>query len=91
MAVSNMPRAKEFYADKLGLKITQDYRQDDDNWWVSLTSPGGGATITLARAKEKIPASAGGVKPGTLALYFTTPDIAASHKELDGKGVKINE
>jgi catechol 2,3-dioxygenase-like lactoylglutathione lyase family enzyme len=30
MTVSDMPTAKEFYADKLGLKVTQDYRQDDD-------------------------------------------------------------
>ncbi|HEX2983978.1 MAG TPA: VOC family protein [Ignavibacteriales bacterium] len=31
--VKNMPKAKEFYADKLGLKIVNDYRQDDDHWW----------------------------------------------------------
>jgi catechol 2,3-dioxygenase-like lactoylglutathione lyase family enzyme len=30
MAVSNMPKAKAFYVDKLGLKITTDYHQDDE-------------------------------------------------------------
>jgi catechol 2,3-dioxygenase-like lactoylglutathione lyase family enzyme len=84
MAVSDMPKAKEFYAEKLGLKITQDYRQDDSNWWVSLTLPEGGVTITLSTFH-------GNTKPGTMNLYFATSDVAASHKELSGKGVKANE
>jgi len=29
MAVSDMDKAKEFYVDKLGFKVTNDYRQDD--------------------------------------------------------------
>jgi len=40
MAVSDMPKAKAFYADTLGLKVTKDYRQDDKNWWVWLNLPG---------------------------------------------------
>jgi len=85
--VSNMPKSKEFYADKLGLKITTDYRIDDNNWWVSLTPPEGGATLTLARASA-YPES---IKPGTLSLYFETSDIVATHKELSGKGVEVND
>ena len=85
--VSDMATAKAFYADKLGFKITTDYRQDDDNWWVTLALPEGGATITLSRASV----SPESTKPGTLAMYFETADIAASHKELSGKGVKVNE
>ena len=46
LAVSDMPKAKAFYADKLGWKVTTDYRQDDDNWWVSLNLPEGGASMT---------------------------------------------
>jgi catechol 2,3-dioxygenase-like lactoylglutathione lyase family enzyme len=46
MAVSDMPKAKEFYGDRLGLKVVKDYRRDDDNWWVALTLPEGGASIT---------------------------------------------
>jgi catechol 2,3-dioxygenase-like lactoylglutathione lyase family enzyme len=91
MSVSDMPKAKAFYADKLGMNVATDYRQDDDNWWVSLTLPGGGATITLARAKDHVPASIEGMKPGTMALYFATSDIAAAHKALRDKGVKVNE
>ena len=86
MNVGDMPKAKEFYADKLGLKVTTDYRKDDDNWWVTLASPEGGASITLARATGYE-----NMKPGTMTLYFETSDIDAANKELSSKGVKVNE
>ena len=84
MIVSDMPKAKAFYADKLGLKVTKDYRQDDDHWWVSLTLPEGGVTITLTTFHETF-------KHGTMTLYFATADIAAANKELRDRGVKVNE
>jgi catechol 2,3-dioxygenase-like lactoylglutathione lyase family enzyme len=83
MAVSDMPKAKEFYVDKLGLKVTQDYRQDDNNWWVSLALPDNGVTITLSTFH-------GNTKPGTMNLYFATSDVAAAHKMLSDKRVKVN-
>ena len=82
--VSDMPKAKAFYADQLGLKVTTDYRQDDNRWWVSLSFPEGGVTITLTTYHENF-------KPGTTTLYFATADITAAHKELSDKGVKLNE
>lgn len=84
MVVSNMPKAKEFYADKFGLKVVKDYRQDDDHWWVSVGFPEGGASITLTTYKE-------GGKPGMMTLWFETSDIAAAHKELVDKGVEVND
>ncbi len=84
MIVGDMPKAKAFYAGKLGLKVTTDYRQDDDHWWVSLTLPEGGVTITITTFHENF-------KPGTMALYFATADIAVAHKELNDKGVKVND
>ena len=47
IVVSDMPKAKDFYADKLGFKVVTDYRQDDDNWWVGLAAPEGGAISAL--------------------------------------------
>jgi predicted enzyme related to lactoylglutathione lyase len=85
LAVSDMPKAKAFYADTLGLKITKDYRQDDKNWWVTLTTPDGGVSINLARYGEYI------TKPGTVGLYFKTSDLAAAHEELSQKGAKVND
>jgi len=84
LPVSDMHKAKEFYGDKLGLKIVQDYRQDDNNWWVSLTAPESGVTITLSTHHGKM-------KPGNITMYFATSDVAAAHKELSGKGVKVND
>ena len=84
--VRDMSKAKAFYADKLGLKVTTDYRQDDNNWWVSLASDEDGTSITLSRAT-----GFENTKPGTLTVYFETSDIAAAYKELSDKGVKVNE
>ena len=88
VVVSDMKRAKEFYAEKLGLEVATDYRQNDDNWWVTLTLPGGGASITLARSSTT---SNEPPKPGTLGFYLSTSDIAAAHQELNEKGVKPSE
>ncbi|AYB33526.1 VOC family protein [Chryseolinea soli] len=82
MAVKDMVAAKDFYADKLGFKITSDYRQSDNHWWVSLDFPGGGMTITLTTAHENM-------KPGTMKLYLSTPDIQATHRQLTEKGVTL--
>lgn len=84
MAVNDMPKAKEFYADKLGMEVTQDYRQDDNNWWVTLTLPGGGVTITLSTNHAH-------QKPGTMNVYFTTPDIANARQALQDTGVEVSE
>jgi catechol 2,3-dioxygenase-like lactoylglutathione lyase family enzyme len=87
IAVRDMKKAKEFYAEKLGLAIVTDFRRSDDNWWVTLTPPGGGTSITLARSSSVKKTT----EPGTLSFYLSTSDIAAAHKELNEKGVKTNE
>jgi predicted enzyme related to lactoylglutathione lyase len=85
LAVSDMPKAKAFYADTLGLKVTKDYRQDDQHWWVTLTSAEGGVSINLSRYEEQI------IQPGTVGVYFKTSDVAAAHQELSEKGAKVND
>jgi catechol 2,3-dioxygenase-like lactoylglutathione lyase family enzyme len=85
--VGDMSKSKAFYVDQLGFKVSTDYRQDDDNWWVTLTFPEGGATMTLSRASV----SPESVKPGTLSVYFETSDVDATHKELSDKGVEAND
>ncbi len=84
MAVNDMPKTKVFYADKLGLKIVQDYRQDDEHWWIALTLPESGMTITLTTYHEN-------VKPGAMKLWFGTADISVAHKELGDKGIKVSK
>ena len=82
--VSDMPKTKAFYVDTLGLKITTEYRRDDEHWWVSVAPPDGGTSISLTTYQEN-------AKPGRLSLYFTTSDLAAAHKELSAKGAAVND
>ena len=83
IAVTDMAKAKEFYAEKFGFHVTRDFGQGDQHW-VSLDAPGGGASLNLTTAHENM-------KPGTMKLYVSTPDIAAAYQELKAKGVKVNE
>lgn len=83
VAVDDMPKAKEFYVEKLGLEVVKDFRMDDNNWWVELVLPEG-AHITLTT-------HLGHMQPGTLTLYFATGDIQKAHEELSGKGVEVSD
>jgi len=83
MAVTDMAKAKEFYAEKLGWSVTTDVGQGDQHW-VTLSLPGGGATLTLSTMH-------GNMKPGSMRLYLSTSNIEAAHHELKAKGVKVNE
>ena len=84
MAVTDMPKAKAFYADQLGLKVATDFRIDDHNWWVGLALPEGEASMVLTTAYENM-------KPGTMSLYFATADLTEAHKEISAKGGKAGE
>ncbi len=83
MAVTNMDASKEFYTGKMGFTATTDYSQGGQRW-VTIVPPGGGMDITLSTYF-------GNLKPGTMQLYLSTPDIQAAYKELGAKGVKVNE
>jgi len=83
MAVTEMAKAKAFYAKQLGWSVTTDVGQGDQHW-VTLSLPGGGATLSLSTMH-------GNMKPGTMRLYLSTSNIEAAHHELKAKGVKVNE
>jgi len=84
VAVTDMPKAKAFYSDNLGLEVTSDYRQDDNHWWVAFNLPENGVTITLSTFHEN-------VKPGAMKLWFGTSDITAAHKDLSDKGIQVSK
>jgi len=83
MAVTDMAKAKAFYAEQLGFQVTTDYGQGDQHW-VTLEPPGGGASLTLSTMH-------GNMRPGTMRLYLATSNIEAAYNELKAKGVKVNE
>lgn len=84
IAVGDMPKAKEFYEQTLGLKVITDYRQDDNHWWVELALPEGGVHIALTTLHLHM-------KPGTQTLYFATPDVEVFQKNLRKKGVAVSD
>jgi catechol 2,3-dioxygenase-like lactoylglutathione lyase family enzyme len=83
MAVTDMAKAKAFYAEQLGFQVTTDYGQGDQHW-VTLSLPGGGASLTLSTLH-------GNMKPGTMRLYLATLNIEAAYNDLKAKDVKVNE
>ena len=88
MAVRDMDKVKEFYTEKLGFKVTNDFAYDKaqagvaaGSRWISMELPGGGTSINLTNVFENM-------KPGGMKLYLSTPDIEAAYKELTAKDVK---
>ncbi len=81
IAVRDMDTSENFYTSALGCKVTQDYSQGGQRW-VSLSFPGGGASITLVQA-----ADTENLRPGTQKLYCTTPDAEALWKAVKAKGI----
>jgi catechol 2,3-dioxygenase-like lactoylglutathione lyase family enzyme len=75
ISVIDMLKAKAFYGDKLGLKITSDYCQVDEHWWVSLSLPKGGVTITLSTYH-------GNTQPCTMTIWLCTNDLYSAHETL---------
>jgi catechol 2,3-dioxygenase-like lactoylglutathione lyase family enzyme len=78
MAVTDMAKAKAFYADVLGFRVVTDYGQGDMHW-VSLDPPGGGMRITLSTMHAHM-------QPGTMQLYLSAPEIEATYQEITARG-----
>jgi catechol 2,3-dioxygenase-like lactoylglutathione lyase family enzyme len=83
--VSDVDRAKEFYADKLGWNVDVDHRAGDAFRVVQLTPPGSAASITIGTG---IPQAEPGSYQG---MHLVVSDIEAARAELAGRGVDIGE
>ncbi|SCF30733.1 Catechol 2,3-dioxygenase [Micromonospora viridifaciens] len=84
--VSDVDRAKEFYAERLGFAVDHDTRVGDDVRIVQLTPPGSGCSIVIGRgAVPDMP-------PGSLkGLQLVVPDLEQARKELVARGVEVSE
>ncbi|WP_346535774.1 VOC family protein [Micromonospora sp. DPT] len=84
--VSDVDRAKEFYADRLGFAVDHDTRIGDDVRIVQLTPPGSGCSIVIGRgAVPDMP-------PGSLkGLQLVVPDLEQARAELVARGVEVSE
>jgi catechol 2,3-dioxygenase-like lactoylglutathione lyase family enzyme len=82
--VSDVDRAKAFYADRLGFNVDVDHR-DGDFRVVQLTPPGSACSITIGTGINPS-------EPGTLGgLQVTVSDINAAHADLVERGVDCGE
>ena len=85
--VTDVDRAKAFYADGLGFVTDVDGRPADGVRVVQLTPPGSACSIGIGTG---VPAYEG--TPGSVrGLHLVVTDIEAARAELIGRGVDVGE
>jgi catechol 2,3-dioxygenase-like lactoylglutathione lyase family enzyme len=77
--VSDIDRAKAFYAEQANFRVDVDHSAGEDFRIVQLTPPGSSCSITLMRNSD----AAGSLN----GLHLVVPDIEAARAELVGRGV----
>jgi catechol 2,3-dioxygenase-like lactoylglutathione lyase family enzyme len=83
--VSDVDRAKAFYADKVGFNPDHDHVVSDDIRFVQLTPPGSGCSIAIGKGvTEAAPGSVEG-------LQLVVEDVDAAREHLAGRGVDVSE
>ena len=84
--VSDIDRAKAFYADQVGFAVDFDMVINDEVRLVQLTPPGSGCSIVIG--KGAVP----DMPPGSLkGLQLVVPDIHRARAELVDRGVAVSE
>ena len=83
--VSDVDRAKAFYADRMGFTVDVDHAPNEHFRVVQLTPPGSAASITIGTGLTKS-------EPGAYqGLHLVVNDIEAARAELVGRGVDASE
>ena len=84
--VSEVDRAKAFYAEQLGFNVDHDVEGIEGNRFVQLTPPGSGCSIVLREG------GAAEMAPGSLkGLQLVVSDIKAARAQLEQRGVDVSE
>ena len=81
LAVSDMDTARDFYTDKLGFTLAQERSQGGERW-AFLALPDDTVSVLLTTERQFM-------KPGTMKLYLSAPDIDAAYEELTAKGLEL--
>src|SRR3954466_14769532 len=80
--VSDVDRAKEFYADKLGFRVDNDHRAGEHFRVVQVTPPGSAWSIVFGKGM-------GDGEPGSVkGTQLVVTDIAAAHAHLEAQGIE---
>jgi catechol 2,3-dioxygenase-like lactoylglutathione lyase family enzyme len=84
--VSDVDRAKEFYAERLVFNVDHDTKVSEGNRIVQLTPPGSGCSVVVGEGI--VPDMA----PGSLTgLQLVVPDLRAARAQLVQQGVEVSE
>jgi catechol 2,3-dioxygenase-like lactoylglutathione lyase family enzyme len=84
--VSDIDRAKAFYADRLGFNVDHDTKVGDDVRVVQLTPPGSGCSVVIGKGFG-VDMPAGSIK----GLQLVVADIEAAHRQLLENGVEVSD
>jgi catechol 2,3-dioxygenase-like lactoylglutathione lyase family enzyme len=83
--VSDVDRAKTFYAEKLGFAVDHDTRISDKYQVVQLTPPGSGCSIVVGKGVVDM-------QPGSLkGLQLVVRDVLAARSQLVERGVEVGD
>lgn len=83
--VSDVDRAKSFYADQVGFAVDIDQVVSDELRFVQLTPPGSACSIAIGTGLTTM-------APGSLqSLQVVVEDARAARELLAGKGVEVSE
>ncbi len=84
--VSNVDRAKAFYAEQLSFDVDHDTKISEGNRIVQLTPPGSGCSIVIGEGI--VP----DMPPGSLKdLQLVVADVHAARAQLEQRGVEVSE
>ena len=83
--VSDIERARAFYAEKVGFEVDIDHQVSEDVRLVQLTPPGSACSIHLGIGTVEM-------EPGSMdGLFLVVRDVRAARDELIGRGVEAGE
>jgi predicted enzyme related to lactoylglutathione lyase len=83
--VTDVDRAKDFYAEKAGFNVDHDHTVSDEVRFVQMTPPGSACSIVFGKG---ITATAPGSAQG---LQMVVDDVEAARAELVERGVEAGE
>ena len=87
LPVSDIDRAKAFYADQLGFNVDHDTSVLGGKRFVQLTPPGSGCSVVIGDVGV-VP----DMPPGSLrGLQLVVNDIVKAHAELVERGVEVSD
>jgi catechol 2,3-dioxygenase-like lactoylglutathione lyase family enzyme len=84
LPVTDIDRAKRFYADQVGFHCDVDTSPSENFRVVQLTPPGSGCSVSMVSSFSEMP-------PGSLkGLQLTVTDIQRAREQLEANGVDVS-